>query len=339
MTPLVSIIINNYNYGRFLKEAIESALQQTYDNIEIIIVDDGSVDNSRDIINKYSDQCIAIFKENGGQASAFNIGITASTGEYILLLDSDDYLFERAIEVCLATIRPGLSRVYFKPDVVDTDGNQVDVANDRMYFDEFEGDVFDRIKLGGSFPFSPTSMNFFNAEYLKATLPIPVQEFRICADTYILVRSALAGPVCSVNQVLGAYRIHSNNNFARRDLKLADRAGLKAYIDNYYRIRQLISQACRERNFDYSYGPDYADYIILQGLIIGYRLGIESQHFKAHSRKSLLEFSVNYLRHGTPRKSRRIMHFSYALLLIYLPSSISEKLAERVDQWRSRRDR
>jgi glycosyltransferase involved in cell wall biosynthesis len=68
--PLVSILINNYNYGRFLTEAIDSALNQTYSNIEVIVVDDGSTDNSQEIIKSYQDKIIPILKPNGGQASA-----------------------------------------------------------------------------------------------------------------------------------------------------------------------------------------------------------------------------------------------------------------------------
>ncbi|MGH7801488.1 MAG: glycosyltransferase family 2 protein [Thermodesulfobacteriota bacterium] len=77
---LVSIIINNYNYGRFLKGCIESALNQTYPHTEVIIVDDGSTDNSREIIAKYRERAILILKQNEGQASAFNAGFAVSMG-------------------------------------------------------------------------------------------------------------------------------------------------------------------------------------------------------------------------------------------------------------------
>jgi glycosyltransferase involved in cell wall biosynthesis len=66
--PFVSILINNYNYGRFLQEAIDSALNQTYSPTEVIVVDDGSTDNSREIIASYGNKIIPVLKENGGQA-------------------------------------------------------------------------------------------------------------------------------------------------------------------------------------------------------------------------------------------------------------------------------
>ncbi len=74
-----SIIVNNYNYGRFLQESIDSALSQTYSNVEVIVVDDGSADNSRVIIECYGDRIIPVLKKNGGQASAFNTGLAEST--------------------------------------------------------------------------------------------------------------------------------------------------------------------------------------------------------------------------------------------------------------------
>ncbi|HLL41796.1 MAG TPA: glycosyltransferase family 2 protein, partial [Segetibacter sp.] len=80
---LASIIIDNYNYGHFIREAINSALQQSYQNIEVIVVDDGSTDNSREIIRSYGEKIIPVLKNNGGQASAFNAGYYKSTGDVI----------------------------------------------------------------------------------------------------------------------------------------------------------------------------------------------------------------------------------------------------------------
>lgn len=93
-TLRVSIIINNYNYERFLSEAIDSAINQNYQNTEVIVVDDYSTDNSRDVIASYGDKIIPVYhQENGKQAAAFNSGFAVSKGEIIIFLDADDYLF------------------------------------------------------------------------------------------------------------------------------------------------------------------------------------------------------------------------------------------------------
>ncbi len=90
--PLITIIINNYNYSLFLKAAIESALGQNYPAVEVVVVDDGSTDDSREIIGQYGRRVLAVLKENGGQASAFNAGFARSQGKFIIFLDADDML-------------------------------------------------------------------------------------------------------------------------------------------------------------------------------------------------------------------------------------------------------
>lgn len=89
---LISVIIPTYNSFLYIKESLDSAINQTYKNIEAIIIDDGSTDNTKELLKEYADQkkIIYIKKENGGPASARNLGIKKSTGKYIALLDADD---------------------------------------------------------------------------------------------------------------------------------------------------------------------------------------------------------------------------------------------------------
>jgi glycosyltransferase involved in cell wall biosynthesis len=104
---LVSIIIPTYNYGRYISEAIESALAQTYPNIEIIVIDDESTDNTKDIVKKYQ-QVKYVYQKHKGQrtpASAMNKGITISKGKYIICLAADDKLHPTYVEKCLKVIR------------------------------------------------------------------------------------------------------------------------------------------------------------------------------------------------------------------------------------------
>lgn len=96
--PIVSIIIDNYNYERFLAEAIDSALNQTYPNIEVIVIDDGSTDNSRNVISAYGTRIVSILKSNGGQISALNAGVEVSQGEIIFFLDADDMFLPHKVE-------------------------------------------------------------------------------------------------------------------------------------------------------------------------------------------------------------------------------------------------
>lgn len=90
--PKVSIIITCYNYGRFVADAINSALNQTYSNVEVIVVNDGSADNSHNVISQFSDRITYICQTNTGAATARNNGLQIATGQYCSCLDADDWI-------------------------------------------------------------------------------------------------------------------------------------------------------------------------------------------------------------------------------------------------------
>lgn len=94
----VSIVIPCYNYARYLPDAIDSALAQTYRALEVIVVDDGSTDETPSVVARYGDRIRYIRRENGGLAAARNTGIRAATGQWILPLDADDVLDPKAVE-------------------------------------------------------------------------------------------------------------------------------------------------------------------------------------------------------------------------------------------------
>lgn len=95
MNPLISVVIPIYNVEIYLKQCIESVIRQSYNELEIILIDDGSTDNCLAICNRYAledNRIKVIHKQNGGLSDARNIGISVSTGEYITFIDSDDYI-------------------------------------------------------------------------------------------------------------------------------------------------------------------------------------------------------------------------------------------------------
>jgi glycosyltransferase involved in cell wall biosynthesis len=124
----VSVIIPNYNYGRFLREAIDSVLNQTVRPHEVIVVDDGSVDNSHEVLESYGDRIITIRQQNQGVGVARNSGAKLATGEFLAFLDADDYWAPEKLEKQLAKFGEdseiGLVHCGFQN--VDTDGNLLD---------------------------------------------------------------------------------------------------------------------------------------------------------------------------------------------------------------------
>src|SRR6266852_114001 len=89
----ITVLIDTYNYGHFIEEAIESVLSQDFpsEKMEILVVDDGSTDDTAERVRKYGERVKYLYKDNGGQASAFNYGSARARGEYVALLDADDY--------------------------------------------------------------------------------------------------------------------------------------------------------------------------------------------------------------------------------------------------------
>jgi glycosyltransferase involved in cell wall biosynthesis len=220
-TPLVSIVVNNYNYGHFLSEAIDSALAQTYTHTEVIVVDDGSTDDSPEIIAGYGDRIIPVLKENGGQASAFNAGFAKSRGDVICFLDADDYLFPQTIERVLRVWEPGVAKVQYRLRMVDAVGNPIGFyppLNAAMDSEEALSTLLKR----GTYVCPVTSGNSFSRAALEHILPIPEEDFRLSADGYLQIMVPFCGEVESIHEALAAYRIHGNNLWATGTQKSAN---------------------------------------------------------------------------------------------------------------------
>ncbi|NJO98327.1 MAG: glycosyltransferase, partial [Pleurocapsa sp. CRU_1_2] len=210
---LVSIIINNYNYERFLGEAIESALNQTYSHVEVIVVDDGSTDHSRDVILKYGDRIIPILQPNGKQAEAFNSGFARSQGEIIIFLDSDDYLFPQAVAEIVKVWQSDLAKVHYRLDVVDGRGQSMGYSYPQGTIPLSRGKVWQMLLETGGYSSTPTSGNALNRKALTNLFPIP-EAYKLTADDYLSFQVPFYGEVVAIDHALGAYRVHDSNQWA-----------------------------------------------------------------------------------------------------------------------------
>jgi glycosyltransferase involved in cell wall biosynthesis len=213
----VDIVINNYNYARFLVKAIESACAQTHERTRVIVVDDGSTDESRQLLRSYEEKVTVVLKENGGQASALNAGIERCEGDVVLFLDADDTLRpEAAARVAAAFAAEGaVAKVQFRMEVIDAKGRPSGVLKPAKHLPMPGGDLR-QAEL--AFPFDlawlPTSANAFRRTALREIMPIPEQAYPVCgADWYLIHLTTLLGNVISLEEVGGAYRIHGGNSY------------------------------------------------------------------------------------------------------------------------------
>ena len=214
--PLVSVIIDNYNYGRFLGAAIESALNQTYHDTEILVVDDGSTDDSRNVIEKYRGRVIPILKSNGGQASAFNSGVARSAGQIICFLDSDDLWYSgkvaKVVEILtnISADRPALVHHFLEILEQSTGKTTGKLIGTRHVT---PCNLYEDAKRHRHIPYiaGPTSSISINRALASALFPLPEQGVSISADDFVVLPGSLIGEVHSVDSVLGQYRVHGSN--------------------------------------------------------------------------------------------------------------------------------
>jgi len=183
VNPLISVLVTNYNYGQYIAEAIESVLNQTYQNFEVVVCDDGSTDNSLEIIRRFASldaRIRYVVKQNGGQASALNAAYANSRGQIVCLLDADDVFLPRKLEAILGVFNkqenPGL--VIHRLRVVhgDTLAKGIDIPT----FAAFErGFIADKVySRGGRWMNMGGSALCFRRELADLLFPIDEQTFR-----------------------------------------------------------------------------------------------------------------------------------------------------------------
>jgi glycosyltransferase involved in cell wall biosynthesis len=213
--PLVTVIVDTYNQGRYIEEAIDSVLAQEYawddrEGMEVLVVDDGSDDDTPDRVKKYGAKVQYLRKANGGQASAFRTGLERARGEIVAFLDGDDAWMPGKLRRMIEEFskQPDAGMVYHRLREFDErsgqhcDGDFVGVS----------GAVPDDQKKLMSYILYPTSALAFRRNCLDALLPIP-EELRIQADAYLSALAIFVAPVVAIDEPLGIYRIHGSNLF------------------------------------------------------------------------------------------------------------------------------
>ncbi|MCU0550661.1 MAG: glycosyltransferase [Leptolyngbya sp. Prado105] len=249
-SPLVSILINNYNYARFLQQAIDSALDQTYDQCEVIVVDDGSTDDSRGVIERYGDRIVPVFKQNGGQSSAFNAGFNASQGEIICFLDADDYWFPDKVSQVVQHFQSYPNAGWLFHRLQRTDSAAMREQTGWVELD-FRASILkgqpSRIALPA------TSALNFRREVLQQILPMP-EPLRISADNFLRLAAIHLAPGLLLEAQLAVHRIHGKNAFESRKDTTYLHAEVNIQTSYYLRERFPEIKAFTDQLFSHSLG-------------------------------------------------------------------------------------
>ena len=212
LTPKVSVIIPTYNCMRYVPEAVESVLNQTYRDYEIIIVDDGSIDQTRAALAKHIEahpqKVRYIFQQNAGEGGARNRGIKEARGEYVAFLDADDIWTPQKLEIQMNLVES----LKEKNIVVFGDAyafNERGVITRSMFKERepHEGSVFEEL-LYKNFVVTQTVVARRN---LFAKVGYFKEGMKYCADFEMWLRLAKNYKFHYVNEAIVGYRIHSNN--------------------------------------------------------------------------------------------------------------------------------
>lgn len=210
-SPVVTALIDTYNQGRFIEEAVESVLAQDFpaSEMEILVVDDGSTDDTPDRVRKFGDRVRYIRKLNRGQASAFNLGFAEARGEIVCMLDGDDTWLPEKVRLVEKELqnRPEAG-IVFHPCQFWTESESTACGD--ASFVSAEGFLPHTpkglLKLGGV----TTSATTIRRSVAARVLPIP-EDVVLFADAYLLSTAIFVAPAASLPHCLTRYRLHGGN--------------------------------------------------------------------------------------------------------------------------------
>ena len=211
MQPLVSILIPCYNSERWIGYAIESALGQTWPNKQLIVLDDGSTDDSLNVIRRYESHLRWETGQNRGGGYARNRLLEMASGEWVQYLDADDYLYSTALRRIVESQSPEAAQYQYRLDLLGADGKVMDTYPPKGFRWD-DGDVTEALLTRGRYATTVTSGLAFSRSALDRIMPMDEEAFRMGGDGYLVTVAPFYGRVVTIEEVLGAYHQHGGNH-------------------------------------------------------------------------------------------------------------------------------
>lgn len=219
MSPLVSIIVPNYNHARFLRKRLDSIFGQTFQEFEVILLDDASIDDSLGILREYSfHPAVSAFlrsdENSGSPFGQWEKGLSLSSGKYVWIAESDDFAKDNFLEILTSVLEgdPTVGMAFCNSEIVDEEGNvRIPNSGNGPVPESFKktGAEFLRENLYHKCAIPNISGALIRKETMKSVGFIP-SDFRYVGDWMFWIRFFESGPkVCYVNQKLNCFRTHS----------------------------------------------------------------------------------------------------------------------------------
>ena len=228
--PLVSVVIPTYNHSSHLKQAVDSVLSQDYQNVELIVLDDGSTDNTRSILESYGDRFVWETQKNMGQPATLNKGWAMARGEILAYLSADDLLLPQAVSKSVECLlnNPDATLSYCDFDLIDPGSRVVRrVVAPEYNFHE----------MVTTFSCAPSAGAFFwRSAFVKTGGWNP--DIRRFPDIDCWLRLGLHGRFVHIHECLAAFRVHEGSqSFAETPVERAEEA--ITVIENFYALPDL----------------------------------------------------------------------------------------------------
>lgn len=244
--PGVGIVIPNYNNERFIGAAIDSALGQDYPDVHVVVVDDGSTDNSRALLDSYAERITLIFQANAGQLEACRRGVAALTTSIVIFLDSDDVLASNAASTVARAWGSGVSKIQYRLEVIDALGAQLGIVFPKYPLELSSQSVRRELLRTGAYICPPGLGNAYARQHLLA---LPETKFLPAfADALYATIAPLDGDVVTLPMTLGQYRIHGNSLWSIRELDL-DKLARRRQVE--LERTAFLDEICRNRGIPF----------------------------------------------------------------------------------------
>jgi glycosyltransferase involved in cell wall biosynthesis len=245
----LSVIIANYNYRDFVGAAIESALAIDWPDKELIVVDDASTDDSRDVIRSFTGKVTAYFRPKSHQLGAHKFGFEHSTGDVIIFLDADDLLEPEVMREVAKVWRPGVSKVQFRMNLIDAAGTQLRSAIPQFPPKDDPEKLRRSYLRTTAYTTPPGSGNAYSRDFVREAFAAPSTIPQ--SDAVLLTLAPILGDVLTIRKPLARYRIHPGSYGGMASLEPVK---LRARLEQDVERARLLSTQCQRLGLPFPSG-------------------------------------------------------------------------------------
>ena len=319
--PRFSIIVTCYNYGRYVEAAVNSALAQSHANVEVVVVNDGSQDDSLEVLSRFGDRITLIDQKNQGSIAAYNRGFAKSTGDVIVLLDADDLLEPDALQSVTAVWSQQVAKVQWDLHIIDAQGRHLGrkFCNFDASYDAQR--VQESFRRTGTYRWPVSVGNAYSRWFAEAVFPLSAEHG---PDGALNTVAPVYGQVTTIARTLGSYRIHGKNLWSSTG---ADLQRLPERIRQRSAEIALMQRHARERGVSL---PDQSaldhEIAFVNYRLMAKALGLSYEGSRSDTRAGLLQQAFRVLRQERYPARLSLAHAAWFSALALSPRGPAQTL-------------